>query len=142
MKVVIVGARLRSEPGDQELVSNLIDELRNMYGRQLFLITSGSDRGVGKVVRNKCLPDGNAKPVINFCDITYRVYADDLPKAVFAQLFITSHYALVEAGEEFHLFMDKDTRGHMTHLLQLINEAGLPVSVYALDEKCGPKLLR
>jgi hypothetical protein len=142
MKVVIVGARLRSEPGDSDLVNKLIDGLVTIYGRQLFLITAGTDRGIGKIVRNRCLPFGNAKPVINFLDVAYRVYADDLPKWVFADLYLSRNHSLLAAGEEFHLFMDKDTRGHMTHLLGLVEDAGLPVSVYQLDGNREPKYLR
>ena len=141
MDVAIIGARLRSEPEDSQLVNSLIDGLQRLYGRQLFVITTNTDRGIGKIVRNRCL-DAHARPLINLLDIAYKPYVDDLPKAKFAEKFLTKNYSIVAAAEEFHLFMDGDTRGYMVHLLNLINDEGLPVSVYNLGEKTGPKLLR
>lgn len=141
MNVVIVGARLRSEQEDSKLVNDLVDGLHKMYS-DLFIVTTACDRGVGKIIKNRLTmpPHSLSKPELHFLEIQYKIYAEDRPKAFYAKTYITRNYALRAIGEEFHLFMDGEQRGHMQHLLDLIQEEKLPYSLYQPGEECEPKL--
>lgn len=142
MRVVIVGARLRSESEDFTLVNSLIDELKKMYPG-LFIVTTACDRGVGKIVKNRLIPvDPNKPPIIPFLEVAYRIWGEDMPKAVYANIYLTRNPALLALGEEFHIFVDKDKRGVMQDLLERVQDAGLPYSVYQPNEITGPKLLK
>ena len=142
MNVVIVGARLRSEQEDTKIVNELVDGLKEMYADNLFIITTACDRGVGKIIKNRLTmpPFTLAEPEIEFLEIQYKIYAKDRPKAFYAKTYITRNFALRAAGEEFHIFLDDEKRGHMQHLLDLIQEENLPYSLYNPGEVCGPKL--
>lgn len=142
MNVVIVGARFRNEQSDIKLVNDLIDGLKAMYPN-LFIITTGVDRGIGKLIKNRLMPPTpSEEPEVHFLDITYRIFAKDRPKAFYAKLYLSRNKALVDAGEEFHVLTDGEKVGHTQDLIELVTEAGLPLSIYWPNEQTGPKLLR
>lgn len=158
MNVCIVGARRRSESQDEKLVNDLIDQLLIKYP-QLKVISTSCDRGVGKIVKSKCLPEDPEaqqeqpverskrephKPVkakFDFVEISVRTYlaGPELTKSEFASLFIARNATLNELGDEFHLFTEQEPRGMMADLLQRVRQRGAPCAVYRPGER-DPKM--
>lgn len=142
MNVVVVGAWTRSEAVDYDLVHKLLDSLKERYP-SLLIITTGCDRGIGKIVKNKCMPAAKGGPTnFDFMEIACRIYGE-LGKMRKAQLWTARNAMLLEAGEEFHLLMGRGGSGasQMDDLLRRVQEAGRPYSTYQVDEKTGPKLI-
>ena len=136
MKVVIVGARKRSEREDEPIVNKLMDDLLNRYP-SLTIVATSCDRGVGKILKNRCLPLGtkNPKAQFKFVEITIRVYsAEELTKAELAETFSARNAMLQEIGEEFHVFVEEEPRGNMLDLIERVNRAGGPIAVYKKGE--------
>lgn len=146
MNVVIVGAWNRSESADYDLVSNLLEQLRKQHPT-LLVVTAGCGRGIGKIVRNKCMPREHGKrhpEDFDFVEVAVRVYSSDLGRMRLAQIWAAQNAMLVEAGEEFHLFMDNyhNAGSQMDDLLRRVRANGLKHSVYQPGEVTGPKLIR
>lgn len=146
MKVVVIGERMRAEPNDEFIVDQLLDALRDVYA-DLVIGTGGCDRGIGKIVRQrvKFYETGVAtevasdKPKIEIVDFHFKTFVWDRPKAFFADVFDARNHALCHWGEEFHLFLDKKA-STISNLYKMIEERGLPCSVYYPNELSGPKL--
>ena len=140
MKVVIVGARKRSEAEDEPLVNRLLDGLIKKYP-MLRIVSASCDRGVGKIVKSKCLPDniGPKPPAqFNFIEIHVRPYLVDseFTAAEFADIFTARNAMLVELGEEFHLFVEEDgPRGMMLDLYNRVRSRNLPYAIYKPGDK-------
>lgn len=149
MKVVIVGARRRSEAQDEKLVNDLLDQLIQKYP-QLRVVSTSCDRGVGKIVKSKCLPESvieterikgeiprSVKATFPFVEVTVRTYlpAEELTKSEFASLFIARNALLNEIGDEFHLFTEQEPRGMMADLLSRVRQRGAPCAVYRPGEQ-------
>lgn len=141
MKVVIAGARSRYESADHKLVNDLITGLVDMYP-QLYIVTTGIDKGVGKIVKDR-LVKGKGEPVEAEC-ITYecRVFSDSMARPLYAEFMRAKAQSLFAVGEEFHLFMDREQKGMMAELLQMVKDNLLPHSVYLIGEQTGPKLIK
>lgn len=141
MNVVIVGARRRSEAEDEPLVYKILGEAIDKYP-QLKVISTSCDRGVGKIIKNKCLPLGekNPKPFFRFIEVTVRIYlldGEELTKSEFASIFIARNATLVELGDEFHLLVDGEPKGMMADLLQRVKQRGAPYAVYGTGDKAA-----
>lgn len=140
MKVVIVGARKRSEAEDEPLVNKLLDALIKKYA-MLRVISASCDRGVGKIVKSRCLPEnmGPKPPAqFNFIEIHVRPYLVDteFTAAEFADIFTARNAMLEEIGEEFHLFVEEDgPRGMMLDLFQRVRRRNAPYAIYKPGEK-------
>lgn len=139
MHVVIIGARKRSELQDEPLVHALIENLIDKYP-QLKVISTSCDRGVGKIVKNKCLPLGekNPKATFRFIEISLRIYlleGEELTKSEFAQAFMARNATLNELGDEFHIMVDGEPRGTMADLLRRVRERAAPYAIYRPGEK-------
>ena len=135
MKVVIVGSRNRSEMQDEPLVHKLVDSLIEKYP-YLKVVSTSCDRGVGKIIKNKCLPLGekNPKATFRFVEITLRIYlldGEELAKSEFAELFTARNATLNEIGEEFHILLDGEPRGTMADLLKRVKGRGAPYALYS-----------
>lgn len=140
MDVVIVGARERSESKDFGLVNSLIDELKKVYS-DLFIITTGTDRGVGKIIKNRLMAkDPSAPPEVPFLEIAYKIFAQNRTKAFFAKKYETRNRALLAVGEEFHILLDEDSHSVMQYLADDVKDAGLPMSLYHPGDN-APKIL-
>lgn len=138
MQICIVGARKRSERQDEPLINKLVDGLIEKYPK-LKVISAGCDRGVGKIIKTKCLPLGEKHPKarFRFIEITVRIYllpGEELTKSEFAALFIARNATLDELGDEFHLLVENEPRGMMADLLQRVKRRGAPVAVYTLAD--------
>lgn len=144
MRTVILGARRRSEQEDEPLVNRVIDDLMDRYP-QLKIVSGSCDRGVGKVVKTKCLPEEDgprSKARFNFIEFHLRPYlvVPELTSAEFAEMFIARNAFLNEYGEEFHLFVDEDgPRGMMADLVNRIKQRKAPYVLYKPGDK-DPKL--
>lgn len=140
MKVVIVGARKRSEAEDEPLVNKLVDGLIKKYP-MLRVVSASCDRGVGKIVKSKCLPDnmGPKPPAqFNFIEIHVRPYLVDseFTAAEFADIFTARNAMLAEIGEEFHLFVEEDgPRGMMLDLYNRVKSRNAPCAIYKPGDK-------
>lgn len=136
MRVVIAGARGRREQEDKPVINALLDNLRRKYSH-LLVITTACDRGIGKLVKNKCLPKQfGGKPIIDFVEFSMRIYVEDMSANEFSTLFNSKNRTLVDVGEEFHLFMGyNEQRGVMGNLLQEVVKRGLPYAKYGPNDK-------
>jgi len=140
MKVVLMGARKRSEAADEPLINTLIDQLISQYPN-LKIISTGCDRGIGKLIKNKCLPLGekHAKATFRFVEIAVRIYllpGEEFTKSEFAELFSARNAYMDEVGEEFHLFIDgQEPRGMMADMYQRVRRRAAPHALYRPGEK-------
>lgn len=141
MIVVIVGARDRKEKDDFEIVNGLLDSLKAQYP-QLLVVTTGCDRGVGKIIRNRLLPASpDAAPEIEFIEYSVRIYPmNDLAKSKMANIHISKNATFLELGEEFHIFEDSRGRGPMEDLRERCEKLGRPYARY-LPSKSEPVLV-
>lgn len=144
MKVVIAGAWNRPEQADILLVNNLIDQLAAGYPK-LHIISGGCDRGVGKIVKNRCMPKSKGQDADpDFLEIQFKIYWADPSKSELAQVWIARNAAFVEIGEEFHIFADVpggSGGGAMADLQERVEKAGLPYSLYIPGKDKEPKML-
>jgi len=139
MNVVIIGARKRSERDDEPLINKLVDDLISRYP-QLKIFSSGCDRGIGKIIKNKCLPLGekNARATFRFVELAVRIYllpGEELTKSEFAGIFMPRNAYLNEVGDEFHLFIDGNyPRGSMADLWRRVTARTAPYAIYRPGE--------
>lgn len=144
MNVVIAGAWNRDEREDQVVVNKLLDVLKEKYAGGLVVFTTGSDRGVGKIIKNRLMPKNQNEQSgeIDFVDLMMKIYLKDPSKADLIKIWRARNASLVEIGEEFHIFMDRDKRGNMADLLSRVTELGLPHSTYYPGVDTEPKLIK
>lgn len=144
MKVVIAGAWNRSEKDDAPLVNELMTALAQVYPR-LKVITGGCDRGIGKIVKNRCSPaDKKEQPEFDWLECNIRIFYTNPTKSELAQIWASRNAFFVEVGEEFHIFMDGphgQGGGAMQDLLDRVQAANLPYSLYYPGKDLKPKLL-
>jgi hypothetical protein len=134
-----VGARKRSEAEDEPLIHKLVDAVMDKYP-QLRVVSTSCDRGIGKIVKNKCLPLGEKNPdaTFKFVEAAVRIYlprGEEFTKSEFANIFIARNAMLCELGDEFHLFVEYEPRGMMADLLHRVKARGAPYALYKLGEK-------
>ena len=143
MKVVIVGAWNRPEKDDAPLVNELMTALAKLYP-DLKIITGGCDRGVGKIVKNRCCPaDRKTQQEFDWLECNIRIFYDHPNKSVLAQIWAARNAFFAEMGEEFHIFMDAphgQGGGAMQDLLDRVMAANLPYSLYYPGKDLKPKL--
>lgn len=127
MIVVIVGSRDRREQADFDVVNQLLDKLKEKYPK-LLVVTTGCDRGVGKIIRNRLLPEKpDQPPEIEFIEYSVRIYPKtDLAKSRMANIHISKNATFLELGEEFHIFEDARSRGPMEDLRERCERMGRP----------------
>jgi hypothetical protein len=142
MKVVVMGAWNRDEVADIQLVGQLLDSLVVRYGDQLIIVTAGCDRGVGKLVKNRAMPQnkGAEQGEFAFIEVSTRIFIQDASKSTLAGIFIARNATLVELGEEFHLFLGRESKGAMQDLVERVERSGIPFALYQYREKTGPKV--
>src|ERR1700733_11519417 len=119
MYVVVVGSREWMGNWAAEQVNKVLEGLRTKYSG-LLIVSSSCDKGVGMHVKGKCLKD---KTAFQFVEIHARIFAD-IPRAKLAQIHQARNAALVELGEEFHVFVDADRRGTFEDLIERVERAG------------------
>ena len=137
MNVVIVGAWNRSEAEDTEVVNKLLDMLAQAYPK-LYVITTGCDRSIGKIVKARCMPrTRQLRGEFDFVEIAIRIYCDQPPKAKLAEIWTARNGMLAELGEEFHLFMSQDQNpsAWLPDLYNRVKALGRPYAVYMPGEK-------
>ena len=118
MYVVVVGSReWQGEQADAQ-VNQLLNEISEKYSGAV-IVTSSTDRGVGSIVQKRCLKDRERFQLV---DIQIRVFAQ-LPRAKLAQVFFARNAALVEIGEEFHVFVDGNRKGAFEDLIEKLHAA-------------------
>jgi hypothetical protein len=125
MNVVVVGSREWSGEQATNQVNELLAMLKQKYSG-LVVVTSSTDKGVGRIVRDRCLKD---KTSFQFVDIHVRVFAQ-LPRTKLAQVFFARNAALDEIGEEFHVFVDTSRKGAFEDLIE---------KVKSTDERLGQR---
>lgn len=105
MRVVIVGSYSLSEMEVDPLVTKLIASLIEKYSK-LRIVAMDCDRGVGKLIKNMCLPPGS-KPKFCLEELALRIYSagPELTSAERAALLKPRNAYLSEVGEEFHIFL-------------------------------------
>jgi len=136
MRVVVVGAWKREESEDVPLINDLLNALSQKYS-QLIITTRGTDRGIGKIVKNRCMPKerGRQQGEFEFVEFSAKIYMNNPPKAELANIWSAVNAPLVEYGEEFYLFMDNQQGGAMQDLLDRVKTAGRPYATYYPGEK-------
>lgn len=125
MFVVVVGSReWRAETGEKQVFA-LLDDLRQRYSGMV-VVTSSSDKGVGNMVKDYCLRD---KTTFQLIDMNIRVFAS-LPRLKLAQAYAARNEALVNLGEEFHVFVDANRKGAFEDLIEKVTRAELVRPLY------------
>lgn len=135
MRVVIIGARNRSESLDSPLVNKILDAVIEKYGK-LMVVTKGCDRGVGKIIKSRRFDQKSENyPEFDMIELQLRHYiSHELPRNEFLSDFNTLNAALTEIGDEFHLVCEDDMKGSMQDMLDRINREGKPVAIYKPSE--------
>lgn len=142
MMVVIMGAWNREERSDNELVNKIVDDLGRRYQQSLVIITAGCDRGVGKIIKNRLMPKSKSEQQgeYGFIEVGTRIFIEDVPKTMLAAIFTARNATVFELGDEFHLLMGKDQKGHIQDLFERVTRSGQPYAVYRFGKDSEPKV--
>lgn len=138
MNVVICGDRLREgDPAlDIQLTNALVNHLKVKYA-DLQIITTNTDRGVGKYLRNRCGPPGKHQKYgeVDFTEIAIKIFLRYPTKQALNTRWRAKNATLLELGEEFHLCpMDGGRDTQVWDLLNRVKKAGLPYALYGIGE--------
>ena len=127
MNVVVVGSREWTGEKAHEVIQKVLSDLRNKYS-DLMVITSSTDKGVGRIVQGICLKD---KTSYSLTDYNVRVYAS-ISRVKLAQYYNARNATLLEIGEEFHVFVDQSRKGWFEDLVERVNalERRRPLYLY------------
>jgi hypothetical protein len=118
INIVVVGARERKEnEKDKQTVEELLKTLHRQYGTQLYVVSVGCDKGIGKYVREFCM--GNK---IIFSENRMKLEGESIPRRFFVQVFLSRNAALVELGDEFYVFRGPYDSGIVEKLIQPAKE--------------------
>lgn len=99
MFVVIVGDMTLQSSQYNQQVNDLIDSLKDKY-TDLIVVTSGcGDPGIGRFVRERCINDKR----IGFVEFAIYPWAT-MSSSRLAKVYLCKNAALLEIGEEFHVF--------------------------------------
>lgn len=117
MNVVICAAREREDSDeDKRTVLDLLKSLVEQYGGNLYVLSVGCDRGIGKVVRDYCMAHN-----VYFMEFRIKFEGENFKRAVFVQVFKARNLSLADAGDEFYIFKGPNENG--------IIEALIPVAI-------------
>ena len=135
MRVVIVGSYSLSERDVDPLITKLIATIIEKYSK-LRIVAMDCDRGVGKIIKNMCLPpEANKGGKPKFCleELALRIYSSgpELTSAERAALLKPRNAYLAEVGEEFHVILGSEgSHGMMGDLLGRLKEQQAMVAIY------------
>ena len=133
MRVVVVGSYSLSEMEVDALVTKLIASLCEKYSK-LRVVAMDCDRGVGKLIKNMCLPPGSkTKPTFCLEELALRIYSagPELTSAERAALLKPRNAYLAEVGEEFHIILGTEgMHGMMGDLYNRLRGQEAMVAVY------------
>jgi hypothetical protein len=136
-KIVIVGARhlgwedgieARDQTGSPEaarIVQQILAGIWETHGPYAYVVSLSADLGFGRSVREATLRAG-----LGFAEVTIRT-SDLVPKGERELLWLARHAALVEIGDEFHVFLSS---GHsqMSDLIARLGQSNKPWKSYAI----------
>lgn len=133
MRVVVMGGRDRREKDDYKLVNELLDSLKKKYP-VLLIVTTGCDRGVGKIINNRLMPKvKHGKPEIAYLEWSFRIEVErELPKLETTAIFLSKNATLVEFGDEFHLFVEERPIGVAEDLRSRCELLQKPYATYTM----------
>jgi hypothetical protein len=107
VNIVIVGARERRETeADKVKVEMIITDLKKEHGTRLHILSTGCDKGIGKLSRNFCLMNK-----IKFVEVRVKVEGEDISRVFFAHMFLARNTALLEVGDEYFIFKGPNENG-------------------------------
>lgn len=140
-RVVIAGSRHRGwvegvpyieqtgKPEDGEFLNALLDRLVAQYGENLAILSIGCDLGIGQQVRALC----NDRK-IHFVEITTK-FSFSVPKPFYELIYLCRHAALLDVGEEFHIFVSRSRFSNIEDLVQRLQGSEASYAVYDEDNK-------
>lgn len=139
MKVVVVGSYSLSELEVEPLVDKLMLGLTEKYPK-LIVVAMDCDRGVGKLLKNMCLPPDikGSKPRFTLEELALRLYSSgpDITSAEKMAVRKALNAFLVEVGEEFHVFQGTEgDYGMIGDLIGRLRESGSLAAVYRPGDK-------
>lgn len=140
MRVVIAGARNRSEMKDTALVNAIIDDCIQKYAN-VIIVTASCDKSVGRIIKTRNL-DPHTPGVYQFdmIELQMRHYLkQELSRSEFTQQWNALNATLLELGDEFHLLTEEFPKGGIYDLLKRIKANHRPYAVYKPSETTGPK---
>lgn len=110
---MIVGSRERRElPGDKEVVIELLQDMVKKHSTRLHILSVGCDKGIGKVVRDYCLQNK-----VVFVEVRVKLEGEEIPRVFFAHMFLARNSALLEVGDEYHIFKGPNPNGIIEALI-------------------------
>lgn len=139
MRVVVLGAWNREidEVDDEPIVAKLLEALKHRYPT-LEVSTGDTSRGVGKIVKNYCVA---RQKEFKFVELPVKIYMQDSKTHDRMVYWKARNNALVEVGEEFHLFMADDKGwGNLYDMITKLNNANAHYSLYIPYRNNEPKL--
>lgn len=134
MRVVVMGGRDRREKDDFKLVNSLLDKLKKQYS-DLLIITTGCDRGVGKIINNRLLPAiKHGEPEVRYLEWSFRIEVgrQELSKNEMTTIYLARNATLAALGDEFHLFVEERPMGVAEDLRQRCEELQRPHAIYPM----------
>ena len=132
MKIVIAGDRGMEGKQSVDLVYSIIDMCKEKYPK-LRIVTKGTDRGIGKIIRTRLLDPTTRQPrELDWTEvwIQHHLVNGDLSKIEFSSDYDSLNSALVEMGDEFHILSEEKPRGVTINLLRRILAANRPYALY------------
>jgi len=136
-RVVIVGSRhrgwqdgvpamhQRGSPEDAAVIDQMLLSLQEKYLAGGFCILSmGCDIGFGRMVKECC-----EKRAVGLMEAMVQ-FNPHLPKHFFELLHLSRHAALIDVGQEFHIFVTKARISNIEDLVGKLHNCRLPYQVY------------
>lgn len=136
-KVVIAGSRHRGwqegiphnlqegSAADKELVRALLQRLQDAHGNQLLVLSVGCDTGFGRMVRNLA-----EEKQLSFAEVGMRIN-ERVPREQYVLLWLARHAALVDIGQEYHIFVVDSRFSHIEDLVTRAEQSGCPTTIYS-----------
>jgi hypothetical protein len=131
MIAVIVGDLDRESAEDKVAVVSLMNKLKNKY-RDLTIVSAACERGIGSIVRNRCLDKDNKD--FSFIELGIRVWKIT-DKDKLSKIYSTRNATLQELGEIFFVFSSGWRLGHISDLLDRLKKNESPLVVYDKEMK-------
>lgn len=114
----------RGSPEDAELIDQMLVDLQARYPMGFCILSMGCDIGFGRMVKECC-----EKRSVGMMEAMVQ-FNSHLPKHHFELLHLSRHAALIDVGQEFHIFVTRARISNIEDLVGKLRYCRLPFKVY------------
>lgn len=106
------------------MMEEMLRTFRQRYPSGFCVLAMGCDCGFGRMVKEVCDESG-----VGMMEVLVQ-FNRHLPRAQYELLHLSRHAALVDMGQEFHLFVTRKRISHIEDLVVRLRRSPLPYFVY------------